>query len=349
MVVRPEDQLRKQWQNPSDILSVLLIIGGNIIHKALAQLSGGYIVPVAFSFGWVAYSFEALLAAIGDNRLMPAPDCPSIVVHSKNGFVRSNQSWILGRILRDYESPIESGLRVSIFYAKEGSGYPAIDWVWLSGIAAIVVQLVIAAIPCILHRNWTILLVTAIGTILALSTGALQQWGVEKWACRRNSRHTVSLTRGNGGQHVMVIIGNGVGLNLEDLAGGRQTEQPYTRLALALLATFWMVLLTTVAGLGEDKWVLLVVGFVGMVQNTVAAGARRDPSAFGVPLQFVKAFDDTKIMPVLMETEESFPSVGASLVPVFFPGELRVSDKEWWARKATTSERTPAIEAALRK
>ena len=65
-----------QWSNPVNVLAVLQIIGGNIIQKALAQLSGSsssYFVPVAFSFGSVSYSFEALMAVFGDGHILHNP------------------------------------------------------------------------------------------------------------------------------------------------------------------------------------------------------------------------------------------------------------------------------------
>ena len=37
-------------------------------------------------------------------RLMPLPDCPAIVANCANGFARTNQSWALGRLLRDHET-----------------------------------------------------------------------------------------------------------------------------------------------------------------------------------------------------------------------------------------------------
>ena len=46
-------ELGAQWRNPSDIFTVLLIIGGNVVQAAVAQLSGGRLTPVSFSFGWV--------------------------------------------------------------------------------------------------------------------------------------------------------------------------------------------------------------------------------------------------------------------------------------------------------
>jgi hypothetical protein len=64
-----ELQLRNQWLNPSDILSLLLLLGPEVIQKSLAQLSGTHLVPVAFSFGWVAYAITALLSAFGGWRI----------------------------------------------------------------------------------------------------------------------------------------------------------------------------------------------------------------------------------------------------------------------------------------
>ncbi len=48
---RPSGEFWTQWKNPGDVFSVLLILGGDVILRALAQLSGSGITPVAFSFG----------------------------------------------------------------------------------------------------------------------------------------------------------------------------------------------------------------------------------------------------------------------------------------------------------
>ena len=106
-MVDTEQQLRYQWTNPSDILSLLLLIGGDIVQKAIAQLVGYEvrvpgsstrlsITPVAFSFGWVVYSFSNVLSAFGEMRLVPSTDCPSLLVNCSTGFVREKCSWILG-------------------------------------------------------------------------------------------------------------------------------------------------------------------------------------------------------------------------------------------------------------
>lgn len=44
-------QFRDQWSHPKDVFSVLLILGGDIVGRALAQLAGGWLTPVTFSFG----------------------------------------------------------------------------------------------------------------------------------------------------------------------------------------------------------------------------------------------------------------------------------------------------------
>ncbi|CAM6028782.1 unnamed protein product [Sphagnum balticum] len=113
--------LSSQWKNPADILSVLLLIGGDIIQKAIAQLSGDYLVPVAFSFGWVVYSFSTLMSIVGDGRLMPVPDYPAKVINAGSGYSRENRSWILGRLLRDFQLPLNdhNGLHIAVFQADE--------------------------------------------------------------------------------------------------------------------------------------------------------------------------------------------------------------------------------------
>lgn len=47
----PSREFFQQWTHPSDAFSVLLILGGDVIGRALAQLVGTLVTPVAFSFG----------------------------------------------------------------------------------------------------------------------------------------------------------------------------------------------------------------------------------------------------------------------------------------------------------
>lgn len=47
----PAKVIKNQLKTPGDVFSVLLILGGDVVARALAQLVGSRIVPVAFSFG----------------------------------------------------------------------------------------------------------------------------------------------------------------------------------------------------------------------------------------------------------------------------------------------------------
>jgi hypothetical protein len=148
------DELRQQWINPGDILSLLLLIGGDVVQKPIAQLSGRTLKPFGrngpeINITPVAYGFTNLLSAIGEKKLMPETDCPSIVVNCENGHTRSNKSWILGRLLRDHEArhevdptnPLDGQLsssspkgraesiRIDIFELGPPVG-PEIDSVW---------------------------------------------------------------------------------------------------------------------------------------------------------------------------------------------------------------------------
>jgi len=310
----PDDvvgSLRSQWGNPSDILSLLLLIGGDIVQKAIAQLVGYTIrpfgknsprigiTPVAFSFGWVAYAFTNLLSATGDKKLMPLSDCPAIVVNCANGSPRVNQSWVLGRLLRDYETHHEvdatilpnghfpsssptgraESIRIDIFELGVPSK-PSLDFVWWLGWVTIIAQLAISLIPLILNNNWGVTMVVLCGNSLALITCALPQWREEKWAGRTlNSENVTCITRGNGHLHIMVIIGRIGSWNVETLATANPAPRPETPIISLILAVLWTALLISVSGLKEHAWYLVCIGGTGMLQNVFAAGKAREPSA----------------------------------------------------------------------
>ncbi|KAI0738281.1 hypothetical protein C8Q80DRAFT_1076112, partial [Daedaleopsis nitida] len=335
------------WQNPEDILSVLMVIGGDIVQRAVAQLAGtgpGPFCPVAFSFGWLAYSVSALTSAVGDGRLLPQPDCPTYVVNAKTGYTRENASWVLGRLLRDNEARKLKGgsLTIAFFHTDHTrpAGVPSRDWVYWSGVLVILMQLAIAVIPGPLHGNWVVLIVTAGGTLLALVGSGLGQWRDEKYAARpvnpTTGREVVVLTRGNGSTFAMVVISDRAGIRLEDLAGGRDKRRLITSVMTGTLFLLWIVLLLTVEGLEMDAWYLLAVGGLGMLQNVLAAGATRSSDALGFHFQ-ERLKDDVvkekKVMQTLMRAEEREAGVGLALLPLYFPGELWPEEQEFWDRK----------------
>ncbi|KAH6641068.1 hypothetical protein F5144DRAFT_484354 [Chaetomium tenue] len=100
----PPSEFTNQWKHPKDAFVVLMILGGDIVARALAQLVGSCLTPVAFSFGWVAYAITAVVSVIGEKKLMPPADFPCKVINGENGYVRDNRSWIIGRMVRDFDS-----------------------------------------------------------------------------------------------------------------------------------------------------------------------------------------------------------------------------------------------------
>lgn len=174
--------------------------------------------------GWVSYATSSICSAIGEYRLMPDPDTSCSLINGKNGYVRGNNSWVLGRIMRDYEfwmgpsvqakteslldarwefekrkeqelnsgssipvpRPAQAGLVVSVWKPNRNvkPGEPGHDLLHWSGLVVTAVQLCIAAIPLGLTGDWGVLLITGVATLLCYATGAVSQWKVEKWACR---------------------------------------------------------------------------------------------------------------------------------------------------------------------
>ncbi|PTB75914.1 hypothetical protein M440DRAFT_1302988, partial [Trichoderma longibrachiatum ATCC 18648] len=233
------NEFARQWTQPTDIFSVLLILGGDVIQLACASMAGGTSIPpnpVTFSFGWVAYAVSALLSAIGENRLITCqPEAPLLVINLKSGYRRSNNSWLLGRLVKTYEHwmpdevqrhlrPLKkkkmmkrragagyiSALCIAVYEWQPGwkPGVPQRDLAWWSGYLVSFMQLAVSVIPLGLHGDWAILLTTAAGTLLSYTSASLPQWRVEKWKARITEKpKSVALTAGNGSRNVIIIEG----------------------------------------------------------------------------------------------------------------------------------------------
>ncbi|KAI0046633.1 hypothetical protein FA95DRAFT_1458706, partial [Auriscalpium vulgare] len=96
-----------------------------------------------------------------------------------------------------------------------------------------------------------------------------------------------------------------------------------------VLAILWIAHLLTVAGLQNDAWYSFAVGALGMVQNVVAAGARRTPGAHGIHLEEASVIYERKVFAALRSAEAIECGVGISLLPVFFPGSLTEEEEAW--------------------
>lgn len=228
---------------------------------------------------------------------MPDPEESSLLINCSNGIARNNASWILSRLLHDHEmqNRIDArdkkvggraeSIRIDVFELGPASKAHKRDLVWWFGWITIVVQSIIAAIPWILFGGWGSMVVTLAGNLLAAMTCALPQWENEKWSGRKLSKDkTIALTRGNGYQNIMIIIGAKGSWDLETLASGfsmPRQETPWVSLALAVL---WVGLLISVSGLKEHAWFLVAIGGLGVLQNIYAAGVSRDPGTAGLHL-----------------------------------------------------------------
>jgi len=331
--------LRAQWSNPKDIISILTIIGGDIVRGALAQLCSSrpqFFTPVAFSFGWVAYSFAAILSAIGSRRLAPEPDCSCTLIEIDTGYPREVKSWVLSRLVRDFEFPGETprGLTLVFYHTSPNKtmGHPDRDWVYYSGVMVIALQLGIAVIPGALFGNWLIFILTFAGVLLAQCQAALPQWRKELWEASRimpGKHEVVCLTRGNGSPYVIVIRSDGCGLKISDLAAGREVREKSTVPATFILTILWLIHLFCTNGVGENSWYPLLIGALGMLQNGLASGARRKPSALGFHLDEVRVVQNDKVFKALMEAEAVEKRVGILLTDVFFPGGLKPEEEAW--------------------
>lgn len=330
--------IKEDWSNPSDILSILTVIGGDIVQGALTQLTSShrFFAPVAFSFGWVAYSFSAILAAIGSHRLAPDPDCPCVLIDVSTGYARDVKSWVLSRLVRDYEFPGEQppGLTITFYHTSpvKPTGVPGRDWLYYSGVIVIIAQLGIAVIPGVLFGNWLILILTFGGLCLIQVHASLPQWRKELWGARpvaEGKQEVVSLTKGNGSSYVMVIRSDGVGLRLVDLAAGREVSSRTTVPAIFLLSILWLVHLFCMTGVVNNSWYSFLIGGLGMLQNAVASGARRRPQASGFHLDKVHEIHNKKVFVALKEAEEVERKVGIQLTDIFFPGGLRPEEEAW--------------------
>jgi hypothetical protein len=287
------------------------------------------------------------------------PGCKCKVINGKTGHSRDNFSWILGRIVRDFDfwmhddvrkkldevlderhkttkRPPMAGLIVSIYTpsTKVQAGTVKCDHVYWIGLPIMAFQLGIAAIPCGIFGDWGSLLITSAGIALSITTGLLPQWKRENWACREGAVHDYILTRGNGSQHAIIILGTGRGFNLEDLASGQANlvvaTNNFTRITLLVLAILWILLLITAAGLNGNSWFLLAIGGIGIVQNIYVAGASRHPENFGIPLDFSEVFGNPSVMETLLEVEKKHETLGHALLDEFFPRALGKGEERRW-------------------
>ncbi|KAH8817903.1 hypothetical protein DL96DRAFT_399395 [Flagelloscypha sp. PMI_526] len=374
----PGVEAAAQWANPSDILSVLLLIGSSTIQKAIAQQAGDNFLPtpVVFSFGWVPYACLSLMSLIRGDGFLPSPDYPCSVIDVKSRYSRMNQYWVTARILRDFERSWmpkghrdilrilhrgagrkKAGLCLSVLQAKRSHIHVRRrDFWWWSGYAIAILQLAIAIIPWALKNNWSIFLITTAGTVLAFAESSLPHWAKELTEARVNrfnGKDTCVLTRGGGwAQHAVLILGSPHEPSEPESSGSRtpqsfmpekMLEPQFTYFLFLSLAFLWSILLIMAAGVQDDRWYLFAVGTIGMVHTFIIAMVPRSAEHYGLEVEEKCCLVDRKVMRVLAKAEYIYPGVGRALRPVYFPGDLRQDEELFWERaEKTMKERSEA-------
>lgn len=367
-----QEYFRQQGSNPYGVVAVLLLVGGDVIQKAMAQQTGSktsFFTPVAFSFGWVSYAFQCLASAMGSRVYMPPPENSSWVVNIESGDRRENRSWLLGRLLRDLElenaeaDGAESPLIVTVYQLSTGPGipkpkHPKRDLLWHSYWVVVLGQLFVASIPVWFHgwNDYSTLVIVGAGNVLALISASLSNMRREKFqGSPKGSNSSYALTRGNGHTHVFIILPNDIGglsdphtpsrrfsklPHLDQMATARYQAGKWSYLLTDFpLALLWVILLIFVGNLNSHAWVLVAAGMLGTIHNVLVSAWPRDPAAHGLPLvEFSRGhsssrFMGTSVMKVLTDVEREFPGAGHSLRPIFFPGRETKANKRLWTEE----------------
>lgn len=247
---------------------------------------------------------------------------------------------------------------------SNGAGEPHSDWLYWSFYITVLIQFAIATIPVYAfgaNRDWSIALVTAAGTLLAVFAGSLKAWRREKFGRTldhadplgpydhlSNDRDYI-LTRGNGHKHVFVLQHNNAnrGVRLYDLAGAVSHATKMTRYWAFLNAVLWIAFLLVAGGLNEHTWFLFGVGAVGMLQNVIVAGFGRTTRAHGIPLHLTgTTFGENdgigrrpKVMKVLFEIAKHTTDLGRAIRPEFFPDvALSTLERTFWNKLEETND-----------
>ncbi|KAI0354541.1 hypothetical protein OH77DRAFT_507938 [Trametes cingulata] len=328
--------------NPSAILPIVMVLGSDVLRRA-QSIPG--MSPL--SIGWPEFLFTLL----AHNRSTLPVDSPSTVINAKSGYARTNRSPVLEHLLRSHSSePAKGSLTVTFLYTSQRPGTAANDAVSYAVIAATAIQLVGAGIlPILGAASERVFTITAAGTLLSTAAGAILRRQHQKALhsardVRPERREVACITSGNGSADAVVVVSEGGGLRIEDLAAGRATSLgPGATICIGVLLVLWTILLLALTTLDRsDAWSVLALSGVGTAYTAFAARKWRSCAALGFRLseERKKVVRADKVMEVLMKAEELETGVGSALLPIFFPGQLRPEEELWWA------ERKQAIRAS---
>ncbi|KAI0631378.1 hypothetical protein C8Q77DRAFT_1159179 [Trametes polyzona] len=321
--------------NPSAILPVVMVLGADMLRGAQS-------IPGAapFSIGWP----EFLLDLLARGRSTVPLESPCTIINAKSGYARTNRSATLEHLLRSHATqPARGGLTLTLLYTSERPGRSSNDLVSYTALAIVVGQLAVAGVlPALGVGSNQVFQVTVAGTVLSTATGILlrHQHRRELYTARdvpRERRDVVCITSGNGSAEAIVVVNEGGGVRIEDLAAGRAGGLSFVAtLGVGLLTVFWVGVLLAITTLtSTDAWCVLALCGAGTAYTAYAARTWRSAAALGFKFADEKkrVIREDKVMDVLMRAEEAESGVGTALLPVFFPGKLRPDEELWWAER----------------
>ncbi|KAF2865618.1 hypothetical protein BDV95DRAFT_251293 [Massariosphaeria phaeospora] len=343
----------------ASLIPALFLLGDDVLHKALAVAAPDLASPLLpMSTGWLKYMLSALQAVVSGTRdLLPEPEIDATLINMRSGHGRRNHSWLLSRLIGDMEKSYEhvvGGLSVTILDATAvGVAMPAVWTLWIPVMdvrleiprtwPALLLQVIVAYIPCFLYHDPLIVLFTAAGITQA---SKLPAWLTARFTCRRDDgkRGVYGLTRGNGHRHVFVIRNTATGaLNLEDLAA-RTGEYDWfganwvEGTTVCVLALGWFGLMMVATTLSQNVGYLIAVMAIGTVSNLLTACLPRTPAEHGIPLTKSSSISGPSVMNVLQDLERQHPGFGLALLSTFFPGGVRPTDAKFWDEARKSSE-----------
>ncbi|CDO72030.1 hypothetical protein BN946_scf184943.g65 [Trametes cinnabarina] len=321
--------------DPSVVIPATMLLGADVLYRAQS-------VPGAspFTIGWPGL----LISLLTRNRTSVPVELPCTVINAKSGHARTNRSPLLEHLLRSHGSaPSRRGLAVTFLHTSERPGAPSRDAVVCAALSTILVQVIAAGVLFFFGvGSQDAMAVTIIGTLLANAAGLILRHQQQKElrstrAVPEKRRDVICITGGNGSSEAIVVVSEGGGVRIEDLAAGRaSTLGVLATLGVVALLILWMALLVFTTTLRRvDAWLVLAQCALGAAYTVYAARTWRCGAALGFKFAEEKTMvvRADKVMEALAKAEEVESGVGATLLPIYFPGKLRPEEELWWAQR----------------
>ncbi|KAF1970041.1 hypothetical protein BU23DRAFT_650893 [Bimuria novae-zelandiae CBS 107.79] len=116
--------------------------------------------------------------------------------------------------------PSSVSLLVSVYEPKDASSQKRqkLDVIAYSSLGVVTVQISLNLVATCHNKDWLTFIITYVRNLLAYLELVALPWTEQKWSCRRETPQPFIITKDNGTQHAILILGNKQVLNLEDLA-----------------------------------------------------------------------------------------------------------------------------------